>query len=251
MYAFGNSLTYPMSSAMDENWSIIFADHPQPKEELQFGPHPRQAIDIFGDARCESAILFVHGGFWRPEHDRTHARTALDALGRAGVQCFSIDYRCIPGKPSVMFSDVSKGIDKVRPLVEGRPTTLVGHSAGGLIALTLDMNENEPWWERIVCFAPVTDVARARELNLGEGAVHDMFPDPVLDSTFALQAPRCARVNVLHGTRDTRVPLSMSREYADRTRSQLTTFPDVGHFEFIDPQSRVWPEVRTLLGPVK
>src|SRR5699024_7195693 len=106
--------------------------------------------------------------------------------------------------------------------VANRPPTLVGHSAGGHLAL---------WWAlgatperapgRVVALAPVADLARAHAENLGDGAVRDLlgggpseFPEryAVADPAPELSSyAGTADLVVLHGDADDRVPVEHSR----------------------------------------
>jgi acetyl esterase/lipase len=111
-------------------------------------------------------VLFLHGGFWRAEYDRTHAATLAAALAAAGYLVCTPEFRRT-GQPGGgwpgTFDDVAATVDIVprlvaemansRPatgpaelsgrvapgLVSGagdpRPLMLAGHSAGGHLAL--------------------------------------------------------------------------------------------------------------------
>ncbi|MFM1917893.1 MAG: hypothetical protein RJB01_1408 [Actinomycetota bacterium] len=228
---------------VEEDWSIINADHPAPDDEIPYGASPDQVIDVFGSSSDERALIFVHGGFWRPEHSRIHARTALRSLSTNNIQCLSLEYRRIPGEPETMFADLHLALDHVEDLLQRRPTLLMGHSAGGLLALKLAEDNSRAWWNRVLALAPVTDLASARDSNLGERAVAAMFPDRADDDHFTPGPADGVHVDVIHGSRDTRVPVSMSRNYCARTGAQLTECTDVGHFELIDPSSSAWPIV--------
>lgn len=227
----------------EEDWSIIYADHPAPDAEISYGASPDQVIDVFGSPSDQRALIYIHGGFWRPEHSRLHARTALRALSAHNIQCLSLEYRRIPGEPDTMFADLHLALDHVEALLEQRTTLLVGHSAGGLLALKLAEDDSRALWNRVLALAPVTDLASARERDLGEGAVAAMFPDPADDGHFTPGPAQGVRVDVIHGSRDTRVPVSMSRNYCARTGAHLTECEGIGHFEFIDPSSSAWPIV--------
>jgi acetyl esterase/lipase len=102
------------------------------------GPHPEAVV--------------VHGGCWRSENDLRHASHLSAALTRAGVATWTIEYRRVGdeggGWPGT-FQDVARGADYVRALARRFPldlsrVILVGHSAGGQLALWLAARRNLP-----------------------------------------------------------------------------------------------------------
>jgi len=231
--------------------SIIHADHPDPDAIIEYSDHPECVIDVYGSDSAPGVVIYLHGGYWRPRVDRTHARTASRALSDLGLQCFSVEYRRVPGDPDLMLSDVHQALNLLLPLIGNRPTTVVGHSAGGWLALLLAENlQDIPSLRRLVLLAPVTDLARTRHEGLGDGAVAEMFHDPELDTT-RYAPPREIGIPavVIHGTHDSRVRHDMSEEYADLIGATLVTYPEVGHFSLIDPAHHTWPTTSSYIDP--
>jgi len=58
-----------------------------------------------------------------------------------------------------------------------------------------------------------------------------------------MQIPPVSPTVVIHGARDTRVPVELSRNYATAHGVRLVELPDVAHFEVIDPESNAWATV--------
>jgi len=89
------------------------------------------------------------------------------------------------------------------------------------------------------------------EWNLGAGAVRALMgggPDDVPEryavaDPAALPAP-VVPVTLVHGVDDETVPLQMSRVFP---AGRLVEIPGAGHFDLIDPQSRAWPRVLSVL----
>lgn len=229
-----------------EDWSIIHADHPHPDVTIRYAPGPDGVIDVFGSQESEQALVFVHGGYWRPEHDRTHTRNAMQALANSGLLCLSVEYRRIPGAPEIMYGDIAAAVREATRHVADRPTVLAGHSAGGFLALRHAERHPSQRWQRVVALAPVTDLADAQRRHLGEGAVDLMFRG-VHDANHRLAGIAGCEVVVIHGDADTRVPLTMSREYCARTGAELREIPETGHFSLIDPKAPAWPVVADAL----
>jgi dipeptidyl aminopeptidase/acylaminoacyl peptidase len=72
-------------------------------------------------------------------------------------------------------------------------------------------------------------------------------PDAYLAADPGARLPLGVPQVLVHGTGDDRVPFSHARAYATRARSAgddcRVVELDAGHFEPIDPRSRIWPEV--------
>lgn len=211
-------------------------------------------------------VVLVHGGFWRDAHDRFHTRPMADALRDLGYVVATPEYRRTGsggGWPAT-FDDVVSVRQALPDLLAGAVpgradagrTVLVGHSAGGHLAL---------WWsltgarDPVVALAPAADLARAYAEDLDGGAVAALLggsPDEHPHRYAAADTARLLssvtdppRVVVLHGTEDRQVPYAHSRDLAG---VELVTLEGSGHFELIDPASPQWPAVtravRRLLG---
>ncbi len=175
-------------------------------------------------------VVLIHGGFWRPAYDRTHLRPMASALPWPVV---SIEYPRVPGSPDLTIAAVSKAVSSVKGRV-----VVAGHSAGGHLALwvaaTLGL--------AAVALAPVADLRLAEELDLDGGAVRDFLGGPAL-SRPDLDPIRMgdSRAVLIHGDRDTIVPIGLSLAYAEaHPAARLVVAPDTGHFELIDPVSKAW-----------
>lgn len=229
-----------------EDRSILTRRQPEPEDAIAFGTDPRQVIDVYGADGQGDALIFIHGGFWRPEHDRAHARPAMGALAQAGFTCFSIEYRREPGRPELMYDDIGAALVALDPHLVDRRCVLIGNSAGGQLALAYASRHPNATWRRIVALAPVADLGLARRLELGEGAVAAMFgPDNSVDAHHDPMRlpPPTHPVTVVHGTSDTRVPYSVAVAFAQYAMADLVTLPGVGHFSLIDPEHSCWPTV--------
>ncbi|MWV47767.1 alpha/beta hydrolase fold domain-containing protein [Rathayibacter sp. VKM Ac-2803] len=221
----------------------------EPDEVLRYGPAPEQIADVYRGGGAP--VVLVHGGFWRNRYDRRHARPLAAALADRGFDVLLPEYRRIGdpggGRPGT-FDDVRSVVAAIPRLGAAR-ATLVGHSAGGHLAMWSQAVDPSPHVSSVVALAGVLDLQAAADARLSADAVtallgpsdeHRARADPL-----RLPAPPMP-VSVVHGDRDAEVPVAYSRRYARRHASAtLHELPGVGHFELIDPRE---PAFEVLLG---
>lgn len=235
-----------------EDPSILEAEHPTPTESLSYGPEPEQVADVFRptDSRApRGLVIFIHGGYWRPPVDRRHARSLARALAGEGYVTCSIEYRRVPGEPDLMITDIGRALDTLPALVgHGETTpTLMGHSAGGHLAL-IAATRHSGLVNGVVVLAPVTDLREADALNLGSGAVEAFLGEPATARP-DLDPVRCPApamsVTVIHGARDSIVPIAQAHSLAEAWpgTAQVVVVDESAHFELIDPRSAAWAVV--------
>lgn len=222
---------------------------PEPIATHSFDTHPDQLFDVYQPPSpallTSTPIVFIHGGYWRPEYDRMHARSAAAALAQAGWTTALIEYRRIPSDPDATVADVVSGITAVGFETGAEKVVLVGHSAGGHLALVA-ADALPDQIAGVLALAPVSDLLVAEALDLDDGAVRAFLGCPAerradLDPgrTFGKSSP----TRILHGTHDTLVPFEMSQRFGTHAGVPVHSIDGIGHYELIDPQSRVWPIV--------
>jgi len=125
---------------------INYADDP-----LTFGELRLPQVQATATGSHPVAVV-VHGGCWKGENDLAHIAHLSTALTQAGIATWTIEYRRIGnagGGWTGTFRDVSAGTDFVRVLAKRFPLDLsrviiIGHSAGGHLALWLAARQNLP-----------------------------------------------------------------------------------------------------------
>jgi len=220
-----------------EDRSVFDLVLPHAIPQAHYGDGPDHVMDVLGEHHVSAhPVALLHGGYWRPEFDRTYLRPLAGHLAQH-VTVYNIEYRRVPGQPAWQFDDVCSALAQIRSL--GAPPVVLGHSAGGHLALLAAIHRPE-LLRACLAIAPITDLRAAELANADDGAVHAFLGSPAVDHP-ELDPSRLPRPDgdylVVHGTRDIRVPVEMSHDYGD-TRTQ-----DVGHFEWVDPRTPACAQV--------
>lgn len=238
-----------------EDRAILTREAPPPDLTVRYGDHPDQLADIWpGESPDRPLLVLIHGGFWRPTIDRTHSRPMANALRADGWTVAAVEYRRTPGQPDDALADILAAVHTVStrtPGTHSRASVLVGHSAGGHLALCAATTA--PGIARVVALAAVTDLRRAHAQHLGDGAVEAFLgghPEQRADlDPVRLPAPD-APVTLVQGDRDEIVPPEFVDHYlAAHPGADSVLVPGAGHFPLIDPLSVAWPAVlRAIAG---
>jgi len=242
----------------------------RPDAVLRYGDHPDQLLDLHlpaADSRTAPVVLLVHGGFWRQGFDRVHVRPLAQALAADGWAVATPEFRRTGdggGWPAT-FDDVTTAVRHLTMVEDLAPdrldtdaVTVLGHSSGGHLAMLLALSPDRPAaprLRRVVALAPVADLRDAHARDLDDGAVAALMgggprdlpeqyaaADPAV--MLAGESGSGVQITVLHGDRDQRVPVEMSRRLSGVRYVEL---PGVEHFGLIDPLSPVWPRLRAEL----
>lgn len=233
-----------------------------PGAVLRYATHADGLVDVHlpprPGAHPPRLVVLVHGGFWKQTYDRRHTRPLAAALAGEGFVVATPEYRRVGGGGGwpATAEDVDRALAAAPDLLRGlgvvtTGTTVVGHSAGGHLALWL-ANRPHPL-DRVVGLAAVGDLRTAAREQLGDGATQALLgggPDEVPHRydeadpmTRLRERPGCAVV-LVHGTLDDVVPPSLSRGLAAaHAWVDLREVEGADHFDVIDPTSAAWPAV--------
>lgn len=247
---------------------ILSLAPPSADHRLAYGTDPNQ----FGDLRLPKegrppfpVILNIHGGYWRAKYDLLHAGHLCAALTRKGFASWNVEYRRV-GNPGGgwpgTFEDIANSY-RFLPQIAGRyrldaaRIVIMGHSAGGQLALCLAAHE--PSVKAAVSLAGVVNLSRAFELHLSSDAVVEFLggkpsdvPEHYHESDpMQLSIPQARQV-LIHGLDDDAVPPEFSRRYVEakqdmKEKATLLELTKTDHFDLIDPRSAAWPKVEGVL----
>ena len=217
-------------------------------ERVSYGGDPNQFFEVWPSETTTGVAVFIHGGFWRAKYDLKHANPFCAALAANGVTTANLEYRRVgqvgggwPGS----FEDVVAGVRAASAHLGALPV-IVGHSAGGHLALRLAC-EPDPL-RAVIGLSPVADLRLAYELNLSNGAVAEFMGGPPqsptgrYDEACPSKCVSSIRRILVHAGEDEDVPIAISRRFVearshDAVPPTLIEIPNATHMELIDPES--------------
>lgn len=224
--------------------------------------HRVQAADLHlpprgaGEGRHPVAIL-LHGGYWRARYGKLTTRPLALDLAQRGWAAWNVEYRRLGrgqggGWPQT-FDDVAAAIDALPALggvAAGRldldRVVVIGHSAGGQLALWAAGREGPVRPRAAVALAAVTNLVRAGEpAHRLLGGTPAEVPERYAQADPLARAPLSVPVLLVHPADDETVPVQRSREYAAAARERggevtLIEPQSGGHRAVIDPPDPAW-----------
>ena len=197
-------------------------------ETYRYGQNPDQTMDVRRPASAGSAAplaVVVHGGLWRREWTSDTTETWAVELTRRGWITANIEYRRLGaggGWPE-SFADAAAafGAATALPDVDVDELHIIGHSAGATMALWLAGQAGSVQPTKVTSVAGITDLVRARDEGLGDGAVARIegrrSPRPE-ESSPRHRLPLGVGVTLVSCLEDTLVDRSYATDYATAAR---------------------------------
>ncbi len=245
----------------------------------RYGPHRSQVGDLHVPAGPgpHPLAVTIHGGSWQARYGRVVMRGLAADLVRRGFAVWNVEYRRVGegGGWAATFDDAAAAIDHARHLdaaLDLDDVTLIGHSAGGHLALWAAGRALLPAGapgadpalmpRRVVAQAPVADLVGAYERWRGGAVRALMGGSPTeLPDAYALAdpiglIPTTLPILIVHGVGDETVSVELSRRYTGHAGEQGADVelvelqaPAGGHRAHIDPRGAEWrPVVDWLAG---
>lgn len=258
---------------------VLPADH-----RIHYGPNDSQFGDLWLPVKPSSpppVIVFIHGGWWKSAYDLGYAGYLCDALKRAGIAMWSLEYRRVGstggGWPTT-FQDVAAGFEYLKEVSKKYPLDLsrvytMGHSAGGHLAFWLagrfhidphsELSQPPPGIPLRGAIALAGAVGLQLTIRLsGYGMfAHDRsevielmgggperFADRYRNGDPASLLPLAAPQLLIQGSQDDQIPPDLPSEWVKLAHQRGSTasahiIPGADHFDIIDPDSKAWPSV--------
>lgn len=112
----------------------------QPELDLDYGPHPRQTLDLFRTGQPRRGVVaYFHAGYWQ-SRDKSGFRFLAPPLVADGFDVAVINY---PLSPELSVMEIVAAAQPALPalaaLTGEAPLILAGHSAGAQMAIELAM----------------------------------------------------------------------------------------------------------------
>lgn len=231
----------------------------QPDAELSYGSDPLQFGKLWipeSNSDKPPLVIFIHGGCWLNAFNIDHSLPLTAAISASGAIVWSLEYRRTGdsggGWPGT-FEDVLKGskfaLEQSDWGFDPTKVFLVGHSAGGHLALLindvlLSKTSNDI---KVIGLAAITDVIRySQGVNSCQSATPKFMGGSFDDNKKSYQDanPKTYHnVVLIHGTEDNIVPIQQSTN----TRSKVKTIEGGGHFDFLHPQSDAFSVLMSVI----
>ena len=243
-----------------------------PPVRVAYGPDPLQYGELWSPSTQAAGwpaaagrpaaplVVMVHGGCWLNAYGVDHTRPMAAALSRAGFAVWSLEYRRTGdaggGWPGTL-EDIRRALDALPQLVapplaarvvDLRRVAVVGHSAGGHLALLAARGRSDV--RTVVGLAAIVDPAtygqgdnscqRAVPRFMGGSAAE--FPERYRLADAAAVPPRTS-TTLLHGAVDVIVPVSQAR----LPGATVEIVPGAGHFDWLHPDTPAFARLRELL----
>ena len=236
--------------------AVTALDYKLPDDIVSYGADSLQTASLwFADNSAKSdapLVVLVHGGCWLNAYDIKHTYALSTALAQSGYSVWSVEYRRtgdVGGGWPGSFEDVVKAIEQLtaygkKPFSLAN-TVVVGHSAGGHLALLA--GAKLPELAGVIGLAAISDI---EAYSLGQNSCQQVtsrfMGGSVLDKPQAYKEanPVAQRLHshtfLLQGEADNIVPISQ----ATVPGVPVVMQQDAGHFDWVHPGT---PAFQTLL----
>jgi len=218
--------------------------------ELQFGE--LWLAETHGANPKPPLVIFIHGGCWLNEYDVSHTHALSTALSHSGYAVWAVEYRRTgdegggwPGS----YNDTLRAIDYSSKLdaqlIDLNKVALIGHSAGGHLAL-LAAKETKIKLSAVIGLAAIVDL---EEYALGSnsceiatpkfmGGTPKQKPKDYQTANPAKQ-PQHPNTVLIHGSEDTIVSVDQSEALNAPTK----LVEGAGHFDMIHPGTEAYRQL--------
>jgi acetyl esterase/lipase len=239
-----------------EDRSVLSRTATAPDTTVRYGAIEEQIADVRygkGEPTSRPLVILIHGGFWRPQIDRTHTGPMAGAMADAGWTVAAIEYRRIPGEPQKTFTDVSLAMTMLPSLVaqHNGKAIVMGHSAGGHLTLWTAATCGQSALIGAIALGPAADLHYGYEHAIGSGAVYAFLgapPAKLKDVDPCQMTSPSTATTIIHGAQDAVAPIVMAENYRARhPNTHLIRIDNCGHFAIIDPLSAPWSQVMAEL----
>jgi acetyl esterase/lipase len=236
----------------------------------QDDPSQHGFFGVPAEGAAKALVVLIHGGFWFHGFTADLMNDAADDLRGRGFATWNIEYRRTdltaepPGGFPQTFRDIADAIDHIPklPLAEQLPVAVVGHSAGGHLAVwAASRTKMTPGGApkvkltHIYSLSGVLDLATGDKEKVGNKAIPVLMGGSAsaVPERYALGdpiqlVPASCPVTAIHVADDAFSPNSQSTSYvaADKAAGGTATYVEVpgDHEDMSRPSSAAWKAVQ-------
>lgn len=249
-FAEANSVvSYPIVESNVSYAQVTDLPVASPDEIISYGADPLQFGELWlpeklsADSKAPLLVL-IHGGCWLNAYDIKHTHALSTALSQSGYAVWAVEYRRTGddggGWPGT-YQDIQAAIKFTAELdherIDVSKTAIVGHSAGGHLAL-LAGSELDASFSVIIGLAAIVDIqkysAGSNSCQVATpqfmGGTANMKPADY-DAANPAKKTLHASTILIHGDADTIVPIEQSRD----TDVPVRVVDGAGHFDMVHP----------------
>lgn len=226
--------------------------------KLVYGDDDNQYIEVWAAnqrpeiAPVSAGLILVHGGCWLADYSVDHVRALASALSDKSYNVFAVEYRRTGqaggGWPGSL-NDVRAAIKNVRDTYPKMALSVIGHSAGGHLAV---LTGTDPTLRltSVIGLAPITDMSSYAKGESGceQAAVKFMGGDESSNKTaYALANTRDKKIVVplyLLGSRDDKI---VPVEQIKHDQARHFVGDNIGHFDWVHPQTEAFQHLLNTL----
>lgn len=253
--------------------NVLELDCHEPDQRIHYGKLSEQFAEIWLPAGAEGKcplVVLIHGGCWLEAYDIAHIRPLATALAKKGYAVWALEYRRVGqdggGWPGTLL-DIADGMDALKNLdheqIDKSRTVLLGHSAGGQLALWAaarsslrpgqELYREAPFIPHgVIGLAAITDLAG---YAMGDSRCEQATPQ-LMGGTAEEHPLRYAQASpvelgtsvqtvLLHGDADSIVSPEQAAALPGATRRLIEA---AGHFDLIHPDT---PAFSLLLAEIE
>ena len=227
-------------------------------ESWQYGDlYMPEEDSVFANDHGIPCIMLIHGGFWKTRYDLELMKPIAEDLIESGIAAWNIEFKRWEENDQGVWMDTLSDVLRawgqlaLLPGIDITRSMVMGHSAGGLLALLLAAKaERKPWLA--IAQAPITDLVAADRAKLSDdgdavrkwiGDTPDNNPE-IYSMLNPIDNPPIAPVLLIHGETDKEVPKEQSETYSRVMKAKGANVQKIwlpgDHFTIIDVASDDW-----------